>query len=304
MLTVLIPLTVFATVVTLVTALSGRRQPSALERLNVYRASAAAAELPPEVTDPFAERMVWPVLEGLADRLAALLPSSLLERLDEQLTRAGRPMGLRGLLLLWTASALALPAVILLALLVSGAALDSLGRILVVVTIGLGAAAPYVWLNGRVTRRQQAVVRSLPDALDMVTTCVEAGLGLDAALARVATRTQGPLAEELTRTLREINLGRQRREALRDLGDRTGVTDLQTFVNAIIQAEQMGVSVGQVLRVQSDQMRIKRRQRAEQQAYKAPVKMIFPLVLFIFPSLFVVILGPAAIEVFRTFSSG
>jgi tight adherence protein C len=147
------------------------------------------------------------------------------------------------------------------------------------------------------------IIKQLPDSFDLITTCVEAGLGLDAALARVAEKVEGPFAQELRRTLREISLGKMRREAMRELAERTDVQDLTTFVNAVIQAEQMGSSIGSVLRVQSEQLRVRRRQRAEEAAYKAPIKMLFPLVLCIFPTLFIVILGPAVITIMTQFPS-
>jgi len=165
----------------------------------------------------------------------------------------------------------------------------------------IGFLLPQMWLQQRVTGRQTQIIKSLPDAFDLITTCVEAGLGLDAALARVAEKVEGPFADELSRTLREIALGKMRRDALRELGERTGVPELVTFVNAVIQAELMGSSVGAVLRVQAEQLRVRRKQRAEEQAYKAPVKMIFPLVLCIFPTLFIVILGPAVITIMNDF---
>jgi tight adherence protein C len=157
--------------------------------------------------------------------------------------------------------------------------------------------APGLWLKGRLGARQKLVLKTLPDALDLVTTCVEAGLGLDGALARVAEKSSGPLADELTRMLREVAMGKLRREALTETADRIGVDELTSFVNAIIQAEQLGVGIAQVLRVQSDQMRTRRRQRAEKTAHEAPIKMIFPLVLFIFPAFMLVILGPAVLRI-------
>ena len=184
----------------------------------------------------------------------------------------------------------------------SSLSLMKVGVILGFILVGL--MLPQMWLKSRVTARQNAIIKSLPDAFDLITTCVEAGLGLDAALSRVAEKVEGPFADELTRTLRDIGLGKQRSLALKELGDRTEVPDLVTFVNAVIQAERMGSSVGTVLRVQSDQLRVRRRQRAEEQAYKAPVKMIFPLILCIFPTLFIVILGPAVITIMNDFPGG
>lgn len=156
---------------------------------------------------------------------------------------------------------------------------------------------PRMWLKGKVGARQKLVLRALPDALDLVTTCVEAGLGLDAALARVAEKSEGPFADELSRMLRDVAMGKLRREAMTELSERIGVEELTGFINSVIQAEQLGVGIAQVLRVQSDQMRMKRRQRAERSAHEAPIKMLFPLVLFIFPSFMIVILGPAVIRI-------
>jgi tight adherence protein C len=168
----------------------------------------------------------------------------------------------------------------------------------------LGFMAPRVWLSNRVRHRQKVILKSLPDAFDLITTCVEAGLGLDAALAKVAEKVEGPFAEELLITLKEVSLGKLRRDALKEMGERTGVPDLTMFINAVIQAETMGTSIAAVLRVQAEQMRTRRRQRAEQQAYQAPVKMIFPLALCIFPTLFIVILGPAAITIYENLIGG
>src|SRR5438093_1443418 len=146
----------------------------------------------------------------------------------------------------------------------------------------VGFAMPFYLIRSRAQQRQHAIIKSLADAFDLITTCVEAGLGLDAALARVAEKVEGPFAEDLSMALREVSLGKLRRDALKELATRSGVPDLVIFINAVIQAETMGTSIATVLRVQADQMRVRRRQRAEQQAYQAPVKMIFPLVLCIF----------------------
>jgi tight adherence protein C len=172
-------------------------------------------------------------------------------------------------------------------------------RVLLFVMFGMviGLYLPRMWLAGRVRVRQKLILKSLPDAFDLITVCVEAGLGLEAALARVSEKVQGPFGEELSVTLREVAMGKLRRDALRELADRTGVPDLTSFISAVVQAETLGTSIATVLRVQAEQMRMRRRQRAERQAQQAPVKMIFPLVLCIFPTMFIVILGPAGLRI-------
>jgi tight adherence protein C len=166
-----------------------------------------------------------------------------------------------------------------------------------------GNRVPDFWLSTKITARRNAIVKALPDTLDLVVVCVEAGNSLEAGIARVAERLKGPLADELGRMLGEMSLGKLRREALRDLAKRAAVPDLQTFVAAILQADQMGVSIASALRVQADAMRVRRRQRAEEAAAKLPIKMLFPLLLMIFPALLVVILGPAAIYLMGLFGS-
>jgi tight adherence protein C len=186
---------------------------------------------------------------------------------------------------------------------VSGGSLGKLAIVILGATCLIGFYLPFYLINSRARQRQKSIIKTLPDSFDLITTCVEAGLGLDAALARVAEKVEGPFAQELQRAIRDVALGKSRRDALKELGERTGVQDLIIFTNAVIQAESMGSSIGQVLRVQADQLRVKRRQRAEEAAYKAPVKMLFPLVLCIFPTLFIVILGPAIITIMNGFPS-
>ncbi|MBN1316356.1 MAG: type II secretion system F family protein [Anaerolineales bacterium] len=164
----------------------------------------------------------------------------------------------------------------------------------------LGYILPGMWLSASVSRRQLGIVRALPDALDLLTICVEAGLGFDSAMRRVADKWDSDLSFEFGRVLQEIQLGKKRRDALRNLSDRLQVPDITTFVAAVVQAEQLGVSMTKVLRIQSDQMRIKRRQLAEKKAQEAPVKMVIPMVFLIFPSLLLVLLGPALFQVLRS----
>jgi tight adherence protein C len=247
------------------------------------------------------ERVLAPAFRALVRGFGSLLPKSLLVGVERKLVLAGEPMTLNGfltMLLLATAASAGLGLIILLAM-GSGFALTQIGIIAALAVVGF--YMPFHIVTSRMRQRQHAIIKSLPDAFDLITTCVEAGLGLDAALARVSEKVQGPFAQELSRSLRDIALGKSRRDALKELGERTGVPDLIQFTNAVIQAESMGSSIGQVLRVQSDQLRVRRRQRAEEQAYKAPVKMLFPLVLCIFPTLFIVILGPAMITIIQEF---
>lgn len=160
---------------------------------------------------------------------------------------------------------------------------------------GVGYYLPMAGLNSTIKKRQKSIIRSLPDALDLLVICVEAGLGFDTAMGKVYEKWDDELAMAFGRVLQEVSLGRPRSQALRDMAKRVDTPDLTSFAAAIIQAEQLGVSIGRVLRVQSDQMRVKRRQRAQETAQKAPVKMVFPLVFLIFPSIWIVLMGPAAL---------
>jgi len=176
-----------------------------------------------------------------------------------------------------------------------------LAIIMGVVGIGIGYILPEFWLGRRIKGRQKVILKMIPDALDLLTISVRAGLGFDAALAKVVEKLPGPLSDEFRRALAEVRVGKARREALRDMIPRTNVQPLSNFIGAIIQAETLGVSISKVLQIQSEQLRIERRQRAEQLAAQAPIKMLFPLVGCIFPSLFIVILGPAVIQMINNF---
>jgi tight adherence protein C len=237
---------------------------------------------------------------GLLDRLRA--PSGIVRYGERILREAGlgdRMSGQRLVAISLLAGTLA-PAWLLLT------AREALGeRALAVIPVAgiLGLVAPWVVVSGRAQRRRDEVERALPDVLDLITVSVEAGLALEAALTRVAQHGRGPLNQELRRTLSEIGLGRRRREALHALAERTGVAPVRSLVNAMNQAERSGMQLGPVLRAQAEQLRQRRRQRAEEAAMKAPLKMLFPLVAFIFPTMFVVLMGPAAIDLMSVFGS-
>lgn len=171
------------------------------------------------------------------------------------------------------------------------------GARLVLWVLGAVAASslPVFWLGRRIASRKGEIQQALPEALDLLCVAVEAGLGLDGAVQKLSERMPGPLTEELARTLREINLGHSREEAWRNLAVRVNLPDLQMVTSAIVQAERLGTSLAQVLRVQAAEMRTQRRQRAEERARQVPIKLLFPLVFFIFPAIFVVLLGPAVL---------
>ena len=198
-------------------------------------------------------------------------------------------------------SALILLAGTLGLLFVSGRASALTVGVAVVVTV-VAYFLPELLLYSRGQERQEAIQLELPDTLDQMTIAVEAGLGFEAAMARAGSNGTGPLAEELVRTLQDIAVGQPRREAYLALADRTGVQDLRRFIRAVVQADQYGVSIADVLRTQAQEMRLKRRQRAEEKAMQIPVKVIFPLILCILPTLFIVLLGPAVMDMVAAFS--
>lgn len=249
-----------------------------------------------ELVLPFSDRILRPSIQGFGRSLAKMLPVNFLAGVQKSLTMAGSSMTATTFVTLWAVSTASFAGLAIVALVALGG-VGAQGFVGLMVMAAFGFSLPLFWLRTVVGSRQRLVVKSLPDAMDLITTCVEAGLGLDAALAKVSEQMKGPLSVEISQTLREVSMGRLRREALSDLGERTGVPELISFVNAVIQAEQLGVSIAQVLRVQSDQMRTHRRQRAEQMAHEAPIKMMFPLVMCIFPAFMLVILGPAVIRI-------
>lgn len=275
----------------------GRKARLALQQLDAYDTRAYRQY---ELSAPADERVLQPALQRLALVGRFITPAGRVKRLRDKVEAAGRP---------WNLDVNGLLAIKLLALLGGAAALVILGSFqvlsilwfvvlavaVVLFTYYLPDLMLHFWLKDRRTR----ITRSLPDLLDLLTVTVEAGLGLDSALAKIAEKMKGPLREEILITLHHMRMGESRENALRELARRCGVEDLNTFTTALIQSQRLGVSLGRVLRVQSDTLRVARRQRIEERAQKAPVKMVMPLVFCIFPALFVVILGPAAIRIYN-----
>ncbi len=257
-----------------------------------------------ELQQPFLDRTIKPLalrLSGLSRRFAS---ASFADRTEKRLAQAGNPGDLR--VQEWMGIKVIVAAIFgviffLLFWLLIGAGFV-MGLLLGVVGLGVGYMAPEFWLGRKVKARQKQIVLELPDVLDLLTISVRAGLGFDAALGKVVEKMQGPLPDEYRRALAEVRMGKTRRDALRDIVPRTEVPALTNFISAVIQAESLGVSISKVLQVQSEQMRIERRQRAEELAQKAPIKMLLPLIGCIFPSLFIVILGPAVILLVNGFA--
>lgn len=253
-----------------------------------------------QLAAPLSQRLLLPGL-GLLGRIGRrLTPVGVVERLERELVHAGSPAS-------WDAERVLAFKVLLAGLgplfIVLGPVLGVPALRVIVLGVALGVLGWYVpeWIvRARAGERQSAIQRSLPDSLDLLSISVEAGLGFDAALDRVAREVDGPLGQELFRVVQEMQLGTGRVDALRALADRNNVPELKSFVLAMIQADLLGVSIGTVLQVQAKEMRIKRRQRAEERAQKLPVKIVFPLIFCIFPSLFVVLLGPAVIRIMDT----
>jgi tight adherence protein C len=267
------------------------------------RAPATLAEV--EMSLPLFDRVVRPFLDKVGNRLNKNASQGGTDALQEKLNLAGRPWGLNasGFLALRLLSMLIFTA-IGLALAVLGALSMPLFAVVPVGGLILGYLAPQIVVARRIKKRQKEILLALPSALDLLTISVEAGLSFDAALTRVVDKYNNEFSRELTIMLNEVRLGRPRLEALDDVGRRCKVEELSNFIQAIIQSEQLGVGVANVLRIQSEEIRRKRRQRAEEQGQKAPLKMLFPMVGCIFPTLFIVLLGPAVIEVAHQFGSG
>jgi tight adherence protein C len=253
-----------------------------------------------ELQAPFFDRTIKPLAGRLSGSVARITSSSFSERTEKRLAMAGNPgdmkvadwLGIKAI-----AAGVGFGVMFIVFGVLAGQITQ--GLLLALVGLGIGYLAPEFWLGRRVRARQKAILMGIPDALDLLTISVRAGLGFDAALGKVVEKLKGPLVDEFRRALAEVRVGKARREALRDIVPRTEVQPLTNFISAIIQAEQLGVSISKVLQVQSEQLRIERRQRAEEQAAQAPIKMLFPLVGCIFPSLFVVILGPALILIMQ-----
>jgi tight adherence protein C len=256
-----------------------------------------------ELSQPFSQRVIRPLLVRLGNGLARLSPSKSRADAERMLELAGRPYGWGATEFLGLRLFIALIFGVLTFLITSlsptlGGTTKLIAPFFMAV---LGFFLPLLWMRSKINRRKKEIIKALPDAMDLLTITVEAGMGFDGALQKVAEKWDNQLSKAFAKVVQEMRLGVLRREALRNMSYNMDVPDVTSFTAAIIQADQLGVSIAKILRVQSEQMRVKRRQRAEEQANKAPIKMLFPMVFLIFPALFVVLLGPAVLILMETF---
>lgn len=288
----------------------GLRNPNAIDdmalqqRLEEFAQRGETVDLEKiELSQPFTERIVYPLARKVGEIATKFTPQNALNNISKQLELAGSPANLDPtmFLALQFLAAVAFGGFLILVFTFAQIGWGIGTRLLIIAAfVFLGFYFPQLWLSGRISRRQKEVRKAMPDALDLLTICVEAGLGFDAAMAKVSEKWENELSLSFARVIQEVQLGKLRREALRDMSERLGLPEMTSFVAAVIQSELLGVSMAKVLRIQSEQMRVRRRQIAEEQAHQAPIKMLIPMGLLIFPSLMIVLLTPAGLRLLHS----
>lgn len=285
-----------------------RRDAQLSERLGMYLASGDPQQSVTlkeiELSKPFSERVLIPSAQKVAGLFLWMLPQNRMNALRLRLTMAGNPsnikpnefVGVKGIIM-----------ILVVAISLGFAYLTKypatmMNLLMLALLTFCSFSLPDFWLSRRISQRQLNITNALPDALDMLVIANEAGLSFESAMQEITSKWTNDLAREFGKVLSDLRMGQPRREALSGLAERTGVLDISTFVSAVNQAESMGVSIGRVLTVQSEELRVKRRQRAQERANQAPVKMMFPLVFLIFPAIFAVLLGPAIPDLLSAFS--
>jgi tight adherence protein C len=275
-------------------------------RIDEYASREEAATMEEiELSLPITDRIFVPIVRRLSSLVIRFTPQSMLENTAHRLELAGSPRNMSAAEFWIIRGVVCIVLGVFFFTIIGQFGQEPGKRILytAIVTV-FGFFMPTMFLSSKIQRRQDAIIKKFPDALDLMSICVDAGLTFDGAMAKVDEKWDDDLAREYGRVIYEMQLGKSRRQALRDMSDRMEVPDVTSFVAAILQADQLGVSIGKVLRIQSEQMRIRRRQRAEEKAHQAPVKMLFPMVFLIFPSMFIVLLGPAGFQVLRSSALG
>ena len=278
------------------------------DRLAEYAARGEIADLEEiELSQPIAERIIYPIARKLGELALRFTPQNAIQQTTKKLERAGSPGGMDATVF-WALriAGLSLGALLFFVATISpeGSFLKGRGLLIGIPAAAMGFFLPELWLQGRISKRQTDVRKALPDALDLLTICVEAGLGFDAAMSKVYEKWDNVVAISFGRVIREIQLGKLRRDALKDMAERLSVSEMTSFIAAVIQSEQLGVSLARVLRIQADQMRIKRRQIAQEAAAKAPIKMLIPMALLIFPSICIVLMTPAVLMLMQSALGG
>lgn len=284
-----------------------RRNETVSERLDIYLATGhtdkplTLQEL--ELSEPFYDRVILPLVKRTARIFSWMWPQNRLNALRTRLIMAGSPSGITesDFVGIKAISCLLVTSLSIFFGVITKYPLNFTSIVLLLVMALCGFFIPDAWLSRRIRFRQTSLINSLPDALDMLTIAIEAGLSFENALQEITAKWTNELAREFARVLRDIGMGQPRRQALVGMSERTGVADITSFVSALNQAEDLGVSIGRVLSVQAEELRVKRRQRAQERANQAPIKMMFPLVFLIFPAIFAVLLGPAVPLIFESF---
>jgi tight adherence protein C len=256
-----------------------------------------------ELSQPLSERVIFPLARKLGEVAIKFTPQNALQSTAKKLELAGLPARIDPTMFLASQFMVAVAFAGFLSLIFSFAKINwPLGQRLAIIAVFtlLGFYFPQLYLTSTIQKRQKSVRKAMPDALDLLTVCVEAGLGFEAAMAKVAEKWENELSLAFSRVIQEVQLGKLRRDAMRDMAERIGIPEMTSFVAAVIQSEMLGVSMSKVLRIQSEQMRMKRRQFAEEEAHKAPIKMLIPMGLLIFPSLMIVLLAPAGIKLMHS----
>jgi tight adherence protein C len=267
------------------------------ERLAEYAARGETVSLEEiELSQPFSQRIIMPIAKRMGEIVMRFTPQNSITSMSRKMEMAGNP-GNMDPAVMFALRFLGIPLGMIFIVLDSLASpnsfIDGKGLFFALPAAIFGFYLPDLLLQSKIDRRQNEIRKAMPDGLDLLTICVEAGLGFDAAMSKLYEKWDNEMGRAFGRVVREIQLGKLRREALRDMADHLGVNEMTSFVAAVIQSEQLGVSMAHVLRIQADQMRIRRRQIAEEEAHKAPIKMLLPMALFIFPALCIVLMTPA-----------
>ncbi|MDK1028248.1 MAG: type II secretion system F family protein [Anaerolineae bacterium] len=257
-----------------------------------------------ELSLPLSERVLIPLLRNIGEFSSRFTPQKVLEQTNLRMELAGNPIRIDAAAFL--ASRFVLAALFggflgIVFLISPGTPKTGTVILTVLLFTALGFSFPQLWIQGKINSRKNEIRKAMPDALDLLTICVEAGLGFDASMKKVAEKWETQLSLGFSRAIREMQLGKTRREALRDMSDRMGLPEMTSFIAAVIQSEILGVSMANVLRIQSDQMRMKRRQRAEELAHQAPIKMLLPMAFLIFPSIMIILMVPALFQIMGAF---